>query len=732
MYGAGGIYLRKFGGCNCRSFMAVALLVAMSSTSFRVNASGTTNAGAEPVFDFAQRPIQFIPNEGQFDPRVRFYEQGPSHATYFAQTGVYQAIGFLGAEKHGRQRSQVRLSFQGMNPDAKLQSATKLAARVNYYTGRGHPKHKAKLTGLPTYGSVWYRSVYPGVDVRFHGDQGALEYDIHIAPGSSPERVVMQYDGARAVSITSDGQLAVDLDGGRILQAAPFAYQVVAGKRVQIPARYHLESANDQHPPTYGFALAKYDRSRPLIIDPVIVSSGYLGGSEDDTANAIATDAAGNLYVTGSTWSMDFPTLMALKATAQAEYRDVFVSKFDASGALIYSTYLGGGNMEAGNSIAVDSAANAYVTGVTLSQNFPVTAQAFQSAGDGVFEDAFVVKIDPLGGLLYSSYLGGTLDDEGNSVVVDESGANVTVVVAGETWSHDFPAVSSLYTVLDTGNNRDAFVVRMDLGQSGAASMLWSTYLGGGNRDSGAGVDVDGTGNVYIVGTTESADFPVVANGYHDPFVLGFSRVFLARLSASGGVLQYVACLGGGGDDIGRGVAVDATGNAYITGSTHSTNFPTVNPLYTVLDTGDNNDAFATKIDTNATGLGSIIYSTYLGGSGHDEGRDIAIDAMGDVYVAGYTRSVNFPVIGTTTAPMNALQGDEDGFVVKLGATGSSVIYSIYLGGTDEDYINGIDVMGPSDVVLVGQTRSTDFPLLNPYQSTLLNNNRSAFLVRLQ
>jgi len=712
--------------------MAVVLLAALLSLSGIGNASGVKGSGVIPAFDFAQRPIQFVPNVGQFDPKIRYYEHGPSHATYFSQAGVYQSIHFPKANHQSRQRSRVKLSFLGMNPGSVLESETKLAARVNYYSGRRQQEPNKKLTGLPTYASVWYRSVYPGVDVRFHGDQGVLEYDLHVAPGGSPEQVVMQYDGARALSVTSEGQLAIDLAGGRILQAAPYAYQVVNGKRVQIPARYHLESGTDKRLPAYGFKLAKYDHSRPLIIDPVILSSGYLGGGEDDTANAVATDAAGNIYVTGSTWSTNFPTLLAFKATAEIEYRDAFISKFDPSGALVYSTYLGGANMEAGNSIAVDSAQNAYVTGVTQSQDFPVTISAYQSTGDGVFDDAFVVKIDPLGGLLYSSYLGGTLDDDGNAIAVDESGASATIVVTGETWSHDFPTVNPLYTVLDTGNNRDAFIARMDLGQSGAASMMWSTYLGGGNRDAGEGVALDGSGNVYIVGTTESSDFPVVANGYQDPFILGFSRAFLVRLSTNGSALQYVACLSGDGADIGRGVAVDAIGNAYITGSTHSTNFPTVNPRYTVLDTGDNNDAFATKIDTNAIGFGSIIYSTYLGGSSYDEGRAIAIDLAGNAYITGFSRSADFPVIGTTTVPMNALQGDEDGFVVKLDATGSTVTYSIFLGGTDEDYINGIAVMNSGDVVLVGQTRSTDIPLLNPYQSTLLNGNRSAFVVRIQ
>ena len=694
--------------------------------------AGASTSGKPSAFDFTRRPIQFIPNAGQFNAQIRYFERGANHATYFSRDGVYQTVHFAGRGERGRQYDQVRLSFLGMNPNTILEPGTQLSARVNYYAGAKGAAHTIQATGLPSYGSVWYRSLYPGVDIRFHGDQQVLEYDVHIAPGSAPEKVAMRYEGARSVTVTADGQLAIDLAGGRILQAAPYAYQVVDGERIRIPASYRLQPATARHTPVFGFKLAQYDHSLPLIIDPVIVSSGYLGGSEDDTANGIATDAAGNVYITGSTWSIDFPTAMALKATAQVDYRDVFVSKFDPAGALVYSTYLGGGNMEAGNGIAVDSAGNAYITGSTMSQDFPVTTQAYQSVGDGVFNDAFVVKIDPLGGLLYSSYLGGTLDDEGNAIAVDESGAGVTVVVTGETWSHDFPTVNPLYTVADTGNNRDAFVARMDPAQSGSASMVWSSYLGGGNRDSGAGVDLDGVGNVYIVGTTESADFPITANGYQNPFVLGFSRVFVVRLGANGGTLQYVACLGGDGEEIGRGIAVDTVGNAYITGSTHSMNFPTVNPRYTVLNTGDNIDAFATRIDTNVSGPGSIVYSTYLGGSGNDAGWNVAIDPSGNAYVTGYTRSADFPVVGATTAPTNGLQGDEDGFVVKLDATGSNVLYSIFLGGTDEDYIRSISVMSSGDVLLAGQTRSTDFPLLNPYQSTLLNGSRSAFLVRIR
>ncbi|MBI1195770.1 MAG: hypothetical protein GC138_07985 [Gammaproteobacteria bacterium] len=704
------------------------------SSPFSIDASTKKGFSAVPPYDFARRPVQFIPNGGQLDPKIRYYELGPNHATYFSSDSVYQIVRLpdANADAQAHQQARVRLSFPGMNPGARLETETRLGARVNYYSGRETSRNKTRVTGLPTYGSVWYRSVYPGVDIRFHGDQRVLEYDVHIAPGGSPDDVVMRYEGARSLSVTAAGQLAIDLGDGRILQDAPFAYQVVAGKRVRIPVSYRIDRTKGDGGRIYGFELAHYDRSLPVVIDPTVVSSSYLGGSEDDTANGVATDAAGNVYITGTTWSTDFPVQSALKSAAQAEYRDVFVSKFDASGALVYSTYLGGGNVEDGKAIAVDSGGNVYVTGSTMSQDFPVTAQAYQSLGDGVFSDAFVVKIDPLGGLSYSTYLGGSLDDEGNAIVVDETGAGVTVVVTGETWSHDFPTVNPLYTVAVTGNNRDAFVARLDLGQSGAASMVWSTYLGGGNRDSGAGIALDGTGNVYVVGTTESSDFPVTANGYEDPFVLGFSRVFLARLGANGASLQYSACLGGDGEDVGRGVAVDATGNAYIAGSTHSTNFPTVNPLYTVANTGDNLDAFVTRIDTNVAGLGGIIYSTYLGGAGNDAASAIAIDLSGNAYVTGYTRSTDFPVVGTSTAPMNALQGDEDGFVVKLNPVGSSVLYSVYFGGTNEDYIRAVTVMNGGDVLLVGQTRSPDFPMLNPYQSTLANGNRSAFLVRIQ
>lgn len=731
MHGAGG-NIAGVGVSGIGGWIKALVVFVVLSPPWGADIATAKGLNVVPPFDFARRPVQFIPNGGQLDPNIRYYEQGSGHATYFSSDSVYQIVRFPDADTQTHQQARVRLSFPGMNPGARLETETRLGARVNYYSGRETSRNKTRVTGLPTYGSVWYRSVYSGVDIRFHGDQRVLEYDVHIAPGGSPANVVMRYEGARSLSVTAAGQLAIDLGDGRILQDAPFAYQVVAGKRVRIPVSYRIERTKGDGGQIYGFELAQYDRSLPVVIDPTVVSSSYLGGSEDDTANGVATDAAGNVYITGSTWSTDFPIQSALKSAAQTEYRDVFVTKFDAAGTLIYSTYLGGGNMEDGKAIAVDSAGNVYVTGDTMSQDFPVTAQAYQAVGDGVFTDAFVAKIDPLGGLLYASYLSGTLDDEGNAIAVDETGTGVTVVVTGETWSHDFPTVNPLYTVAATGNNRDAFVARLDLGQSGVASLLWSTYLGGGNRDSGAGIALDGVGNVYVVGTTESADFPITANGYQDPFVLGFSRVFLARLSANGTALQYAACLGGDGEDVGRGIAVDASGNAYLVGSTHSTNFPTVNPLYTVANTGDNLDAFAARIDTDVSGVGGILYSTYLGGSGNDAAAGVAIDASGNAYVTGYTRSADFPVVGASAAPMNALQGDEDGFVVKLNATGSAVLYSIYFGGTNEDYMRGIALKGTGDVLLVGQTRSSDFPLLSPYQSTLLNGNRSAFLVRIQ
>lgn len=668
-------------------------------------------------------PVFFVANRGQLDNRIRFFETGSQHASFFVSDGLYQTI-MIPGDRGGRRRASVHLRLLDMAEDFEIAGEGLMAARANYYLAGSAPR-----VDVPVYRRLRYTSVYPGIDLLFHGRQDMLEYDFIVAPGADPERIHLDYAGARYVRLAPDGGLRIGVEGGEIVQRPPIVYQEIGGRRVAVAGHYRIDAATGSG---YGFEIAAYDPRFALVIDPVIMSSTFLGGADDDVANSVAIDAAGNVYIAGATWSSNFPTLQALKASTEPNYTDAFVTKFDASGALVFSTYIGGSNQDQARAIAVDSSGSVYITGQTSSVDFPTSAQPYLAVGDPFFEDVFVTQLTPTGQLGYSTYLGGSSDDYGNGIVVDESTGQVAVYVTGETWSHNFPISNPLYTVLNTGNNGDAFVARIDPGLAGAASLVWSTYIGGSSRDAANGVATDAAGNVYITGLTESSDFPATAGSYPSSFVLGYSRVFVVRINRAGNSLDYAGCIGGTADDIGKALAVDAAGVVHVTGTTRSLDFPVVQPLYTVADTGDDQDAFLFRLDTNATGPAALSFSTYLGGGGPDEGNSVAIDSSGNTYVAGMTWSADFPVAGLLSPPLDAPNGDKDAFVVKIDASGSNLLYSLFLGGGNEDQARDIALDPSGDVYVVGQTRSPDFPTLSAYQAVLQNGNRSGFLSRLR
>jgi hypothetical protein len=405
-----------------------------------------------------------------------------------------------------------------------------------------------------------------------------------------------------------------------------------------------------------GFRVAAYDPSRPLIIDPVLAYSTYLGGSGDDFGLGIAVDGAGSAYVTGQTLSTNFPTTSGAAQTTKAGgFSDVFVTKLDATGsAFLYSTYLGGSDFDFSLGIAVDGAGSAYVTGATRSTDFPTTSGAAQTTNAGSV-DAFLAKLDATGSaLLYSTYLGGSSDDGGRGIAVDGAGS---AYVTGDTSSTDFPATSGAAQTTNAGG-QDAFVTKLNA--SGSA-LLYSTYLGGSSGEVGQGIAVDGAGRAYMTGSTQSTDFPTTSGAAQTIYAGGFFDAFVTKLDATGSVLLYSTYLGGSGDDVGLGIAVDGAGSAYVTGQTFSSNFPTTSGAAQTTHAGGIADAFVTKLDASGSAL---LYSTYLGGSGFDIGQGIAVDGAGRVYVTGDTSSTNFPT--TSGAAQTTHAGSFDAFVAKI------------------------------------------------------------------
>jgi hypothetical protein len=458
-----------------------------------------------------------------------------------------------------------------------------------------------------------------------------------------------------------------------------------------------------------GFALGEYDRTRPLVIDPVLSYSTYLGGGNSDKGLALAVDAGGDAYVAGSTVSTDFPATAGALQQSQggtATRGDAFVAKLDPSGStLLFATYIGGGGGDEARGIALDADGNAYLTGRTDSSNFPMVNALFGTPRGDV--DAFLLKLDSTGSaLVYSTYLGGQGRDLGLGVAVDSGG---NACVAGYTASANFPILNAAQPLPTTLG--DGFAARF---AADGSSLVYSTYLGGNRQemlDEVGGVAVDPLGNAYIAGTTTSGDFPTTEGALDTALggEPGTSDGFVVKLLPTGGV-GYSTYFGGSANDTISAVAVDSLGHACVTGYTNSLDLPAVNAVREDYSSGD--DAFAAKLESDGA---SLVYSTYLGGSGTDKGLAITVDGAGSAYVTGSTFSTDFPV----ARPLQPPSGSHDVFITRLNPAGTSLVFSSYLGGTSQDTGTGIGVDGAGEIYVSGHTLSGNFPVLFPLQTTL-------------
>jgi hypothetical protein len=603
------------------------------------------------------------------------------------------------------------MKFAGANPAPQVVGAEELAGKVNYLVGNDSSKWRHNV---PTYSKVAYSDVYPGVDLVYYGNQGQLEYDFVVSPGADPRVIALDIHGADSVSIDSQGDLVLQIGEHQVRQRKPIVYQEVRGIRKEVTSSYTL---TNQH--LVGFEISSYDKTQPLVIDPVLEYSTYLGGNSDDVGQGVALDAAGSAYLVGYTFSSDFPTTPGAYDTSWNGDNDVFVTKLDPAGAnVMYSTYLGGSGNDLGHAIAVDATGSAYVTGPTPSSNFPTTPGAFDTSWNGS-HDAFVTKLDPSGAnLVYSTYLGGSDYDYSLDIKVDVAG---NAFVSGYTFSSDFPTTAVAY---DTSYNssQDVFVTKLD---TAGANLAYSTYLGGTSTDLGTGIAIDGAGRAYVTGLTFSIDFPTTAGAY-DTSRDGFYDAFVTKLDAAGANLAYSTYVGGNNSDYSQDIAVDTSGSAYVTGYTESTNFPTTSGAYDSSWNGGGLDVFVTKLNVAGSNLA---YSTYLGGNDGDLAQGIAVDVTGSAYVAGHTFSSDFPT--TAGAYDTSWNNSGDAFVTKFSPTGSFLAQSTFLGGTNLDVGVGIAVDVNGDAYVVGYTSSIDFPTTIGAYDTTLNGFTDAFVTKL-
>lgn len=546
--------------------------------------------------------------------------------------------------------------------------------------------------GLSIYQEVIYPEVWRGIDLIFKLRAQGLKYEFVVRPGASPSSIKLCYEGAESLNLDPEGHMKITHSAGVISDQTPVSYQFIDGKKQIVESEYMIFEEQ-----SFGFRVGSYARHQELIIDPGLLFSTYLGGNETDGATSITIDQEGYIYVTGVTESANFPTTPG--SFDPSGRFDCFITKLTPdSTALVYSTYLGGTTgSDQGNAITVDAEGNAYVTGTTTSRDFPTTPGAFSPTLTGI-RNAFVTKLNPAGSsLVYSTYLGGGffsgINEQGNAIKVDTAGY---AYIAGTTSSPTFPTTPGAFQTVYGGSPSDAFVAKMN---PFGTALVYSTFLGGNSADFGNDLFLDPSGFVYVVGQTFSNDFPVTPGAYDTNFQM--NEVYIAKLDPSGSTLLYSTFLSNGGQNDGNSVTVDSLGQAYITGSTNSAIFPTTPTAFQPNIPGLR-AAFVSKINASAT---SLLYSTFLGGSGTTDGLAVALDIAGNIIVSGTTSSPNFPI--TENAYSSTFAGNSDVFITSLTPSGS-LRYSTYLGGAGPEQGNSVLADPFGNVYVAGATGSPE------------------------
>jgi len=669
----------------------------------------TTPTAPGPSQAYGRLPLSFEPNQGQAAAEVRFLARGPGYTVLLgsdqAELLLRAPASSAGPSDHSAQPSTatIRMRLVGADAGARIEGTHELPGRVSYFVGQDPVRWRRDI---PTYAKVRYRDVWSGIDMVYYGNPGQLEYDFVVAPGADPQAIRLVFDGAERIRTDEQGDLVLDVVGGQLRMHRPVVYQEVGGARREVAGAYVLEAGS-----RVTFKLGNYDAGSPLVIDPALSYATYLGGFGFQLGTRVAVDAAGHMYVAG--------VMLPFGGGGP----DIFVAKVDPSGSLLlYTAILGGSGAEFALGLAVGADGSAYVAGKTDSVNIPTTPGVVQPFYGGGASDAFVAQLDPSGSALtYASYLGGTGADWANGLSVDSTGR---ATLAGATASPDFPIMLPLQGSLAGGF--DAFVATLS---PGGSSLVYSTYFGGSFDDRAYGIALGSDGSAYVTGETQSFNFPVSPTAFQPGFG-GFLDAFVTKLAPDGQSLAYSTYLGGSFEDAGTAIAVNAAGEAHVTGWASSFDFPLVNPAQPVIGLVVP-DAFVAKLNTAGSAL---LYSTYLGGSDEERGTGIAVDEGGRAHVVGFTLSPNFPMVDPVQP---ALAGLSDAFVTTL-ATSGTFEFSTYLGGTGYDSLFpffpghnfGPDVAAHALGIHVAGSGSPGFPT-TPNALQPFFDGGDAFLVRI-
>jgi hypothetical protein len=665
--------------------------------------------------------LMFIQNVGQFDARVRFQMRGAEVGMFLTDDALWFTLhdhqptttpsaqqfltasqGKIGNQPTTTRQVDLKLTFVGANARPHLEAFDRLASRISYFRGSDPAGWR---TNVPVWRGVRYREIYPGIDLELSGAGGQLVPHLVVYSGANPSAVRLRVEGANRLAYEGNSLQAATAVGD--LHLPLFQLVTADGRPITNRSQTPIVEGMDVRAP-----FARQD-STPLNIAPastaMLAYSTFLGGNGKDVGRGIAVDSAKNMYIVGHTTSIDFPTDPPIQQPSKG-LTDVFVTKLSENGALVYSAYIGGSGDDEGWGIAVDETGNIHITGNTRSADFPHD-HALQATNYGG-ADAFVTKIGANGdALIFSTYLGGSGYDQGDGIAIDGAG---NIGVSGHTTSKGvpFPNINASQTTFGGGTN-DGFIAKLS---PDGQVFRYSTYLGGSGDEAESTLALDSAGNAYITGYTTSTNFPTTPNSLQRSS-LGNIDAFVTKLSAAG-ERPYSTYLGGSGDDKGEAIAIGTGGKVYIAIGTSSTDLPLVaNPAH-----GQNNgywDAYMATINPFSTGPASLTYATYLGGSGYDDAKGIAVDDTGNVYISGRTLSTDFP----TAEPIQEVHGSDgqyDAFVAKLDVDQKKFTFSTYLGGSNVDEDAGIAIDSADNMYVTGNTQSTNFPTTaNSFQRTL-------------
>jgi RHS repeat-associated protein len=705
-----------------------------------------TNGGAVFFQNYGRVPLRFEPNAGQADPQVRYISRGNGYAMYFTPTKIVLALDVSTNASESQRPFPLRkpphhqfapayLEFENANRDTVISAEQTLPEKINYFIGNDPAQWR---TGISAFGRIRYQNIYPGIDLAFYGNQSHLEYDFAVAPGANPKAIVLKLEGADNAAIEANGDLVFSVKGQRTYFRRPAVYQNIDGTRQDVAGSYRLKGNS------ISFEIGNYDKSQPLVIDPVLSYSTFLGGAGGVTLGlGIACDSSGDAYVGGETTAIF--TNVWTQGAFQTNYAggtyngDAFIAKIGPTGTnLVYLTYLGGSGDDLALGISVDSAGNAFVAGGTLSTDFPTTNALYPTdptpfSVEFGFQPAsgFVAELNTNGSrLIYSTYLGGSNDTGTAETLIEDMtiDSSDNAYLTGWTFSSNFPVTIHAFqrhfpgTNYTIGLNYNGFLTEI---ASNDSSLVYSTYLGGTNADDGIGIAVDNSNYVYITGETASWNFPTdnvptnlpsgqyingVNNGnpgyLWDAFVTKFPP--LTNQPSSITNLVYSFFLGGSENDYGYGIAADTNGNAYVVGYTYSLNFPTNNGLDCSLNSGNGNTSISDAFVTKLAASGEVLYSTYLGGSNTDIAYAVAAQNDGEAVIVGETGSTDFaPYVNYGS--INS--GDFDAFVAKLNSSGNALENFAYLGGSSQDAAYAVALDAQDNVYITGNTASPNFPV---------------------